>query len=529
MDLSAEFDREVAAAGLAPNERERALLFDLWSENYARRTAMRRQPFDDSERPFQPPTPPAPARGSEIPAAPETSDPLHWKSVSELSGLLASGRLSARELTLACLDRIRRFDSRLSAAMTLLEPEALAEADRADAALKRGSSAGPLCGIPYLVKDAIAIAGTPWRAGAAGRSSVVAERDATVVDSLRRAGAVLLGSARMHEYGAGLATRDGEWATGRNPWDTERIPGGSSSGSAAAVASGMVPFSLGTDSAGSIRMPAGNCNLVGIKPSYGLIPDERVLSYSWSLDTVGVLARTARDAALALEGCLGSRWRGTMTAELGASLAGRKIGVPRKYFWDRDDLRSDVRKSCEEALETLRASGARLIDVELPNLHWNDAIYTTLIAETWALHADAIRAAPERYGDWFRTHAMAGALVSADDVLRAHRLRARMAREFAAVFEEVDALVVPGQAVPATKFGGSFARALTQTRSQFMRPFNVTGLPALALPCGPSREGLPLAIDLAGPAFGEARLLSIAFAYERETRFWRRRPDETAW
>jgi aspartyl-tRNA(Asn)/glutamyl-tRNA(Gln) amidotransferase subunit A len=333
----------------------------------------------------------------------------------------------------------------------------------------------------------------------------------------------------MHELGAGMAASDGDWATGRNPYDPDRIPGGSSSGSAVGVAAGMAPCALGTDAAGSVRMPAGNCNLVGLKPTFGLLSRDGLLPYCWALDTIATMTRTVTDAGFLLEACLGVSGSGAFTHSLEAPLNARRIGVPRRYFWDRDDLRSDVRSRCEEALSVLAGAGATLVEVDLPSVTWNDAIYTTLLAETYSIHGAGLRATPDLYGPWFRLHGLAGALVTADDLNRAHRLRARLAAEACAAFGDVEALVIPGQAVPATPFSTSFAKALTQPRSQFMRPWNVTGLPAIAVPCGFSEDGLPLSISFAGPYFGEAALLSIAAAYERETAFGRQRPNEARW
>lgn len=529
MDLQAEFERERAACGIPVSEADRPAVFALWAENRDRRLALRAAPLGPDTPPFTPALPPEPSgRGAFTPEA-TTDAPLWAKSAAELAGLLRRRELSARSLTEACLDRIRTHDAVLRAFETLDAERALAEADAIDAAFARGEAASPLQGVPVAVKSFVSVDGLPHTAGSASRADAIAAGDAAPVANLRRAGAIILGTVHTHEFGAGAAIKDGPRATGRNPWNVERIPGGSSSGSAVAVSSGMVPLAVGTDSAGSIRMPAGNCNLVGLKPSFGLVPTDGVFPYCWSLDTVGTLSRTVTDAAIFLEAMVGPGARGRYSARLDMPLKGRVLGVPRAYFWDRDDIREDVRAACEAALDLLQKAGAELRTVEIEDVAWNDAIYTSLLAEVWAVHRDAIAARPHLYNDWFRVNAIAGGIASAADLIAAHRMRGRLARAFARVFDAVEALVLPGQAVPATPFATSFTHALTQPRSQFMRPFNVTGLPAIAVPCGFSADGLPLSINFAAPAHCEAALLSIARSYERETGYGQQRPDESAW
>lgn len=529
MSLSEEFELECAAMGLSLEDRDRELVFELWAENRPRRDALRAQLLEPEAEPFETPGPRAASAPVPFEAPAPSGDELHWKSAAELSGLLARREVSASELTEACLARIELYDRAL-AAFELTRPESAMRAARAaDQAFARGDVAGPLQGIPVACKSFVAARGLPHTAGASSRAHVIAGHDAVLLRNLKSAGAIHFGQVRTHEFGAGMATRDGPRATGRNPWNLDRIPGGSSSGSAVAVASGMVPGAVGTDSAGSVRMPAANCNLVGLKPTFGLVPTGGVHPYAWSLDTMGTLTRTVTDAALYLEGMLGPGCGGRYAATLNTSLKGRIIGVPRRYLWERDDIRADVRADCEAALETLAASGATLRDVRIRGIEWNDAIYTTLISEVYSIHRDGIRRNPDYCGDWFRANTLAGALFTAEDVHRAHRVRRSLAAEFARVFDEVEVLVLPGQAEPATPFSNSFAKALTQPRSQFMRPFNVTGLPAISVPCGFSEEGLPLAINFAGPAYGEITVMSVAHGFERETGFGRLRPDESAW
>ncbi len=528
MKLEAEFNRECEAMGLGLNDHDRELVFALWSENRSRRNALRAVEFGPEDLPFAPPSRGALPQRMPFSAPRHSGDPLHWSTAAELSGLLERGELSSRELTQACLDRIEAFNPSLFAFEHVDPDAALRDASLADEARCRGEHK-PLLGIPVACKAFVSAAGMPFTAGAASRAQIIAESDAEVLSNLKNAGAIHLGQLRTHEFGAGMARLDEPRATGRNPWNPALIPGGSSSGSAVSVAAGMIPGAVGTDSAGSIRMPAANCNLVGLKPTLGLVPTDGVFPYSWSLDTVGILTRSVLDAALYLEGMLGPDGAGRYAHSFGSSTGTTTIGVPRKYFWEGDDIREDVRVCCEAALDALTASGAVLRDVEVDGIEWNDAIYTALISEVYSVHRDGIRAGKNYCGDWFRANTLAGGLLCAEDVNRAHRMRGRLAREFARIFREVDVLVLPGQAVPATPFADSFKKALTQPRSRFMRPFNVTGLPAVSVPCGFSSDGLPLAINLAAPAFGDKELLNIAWRFERETGHTRSRPDETAW
>lgn len=527
--MNGDFDTDCRAAGIRIDEQDREVVFALWQENRQRRLALRDAQFAPEEPVFSLAFQPVQSNADRFAPPAETQEVLHYKPAAELAGMLRRREISAREIAEAILQRIETHDPILKAFERIDGQRALQAADAADVAFSRGDDLGPLQGIPVACKAFVAAQGLPHTAGSLSRSDILAADDAELLANLRDAGAVYFGQLNTHEFGAGAATKDGPRATGRNPWNIDRIPGGSSSGSAVAVASGMLPGAVGTDSAGSIRMPAGNCNIVGLKPTFSLVSSDGVFPYSWSLDTAGILSRTVVDAGLYLEGMIGKEAQGRYSSTLDKGLCGRVLGVPRSYFWDRADIRDDVRVACEKVLEVLQRAGAILREIEIEGVEWNDAIYTTLLAEVWSVHRDAINSRPELYNDWFRQNTIAGGIATAHDVVAAHRMRGRLAKEFARVFREVEALVLPGQAVPATPFAKSFTTALTQPRSQFMRPFNVTGLPAIAVPCGFSEDGLPVAINFAGPVYGDSDLLSIARGYERETEYWRQHPDESKW
>lgn len=532
----ARLEMELQAAGLVLPEMERQRLLPVWEDNLDRRSRLRAEPFSFDDLTFEgfgrnvsASVRPTPLARAETQPAPTDGDPCDL-TLAEQSVLLAAGALSSAELTDAYLRRIERHDVALNAFITVDEVGARRAAVRADCERAAGATRGPLHGIPVAVKDMIAVAGLPLTAGSRLLADNVAAADAEAVARMRAGGAVVLGTNTLQEFGTGPSVPDGPRATGRNPWDLARIPGGSSSGSAVAVAAGLCSAALGTDSAGSVRMPATFTGIVGLKPTRGLVSVKGVLPFCWSLDTVGTLTRGVADAALVLDALTGCQPApGGFGGSLDASVKGTRLGVLRRGFVDASDVRDDVRTAFEASLDLFRALGATTEDIELPTVAWNDAIYTSLLAEAYFVHAATLRERPEAYSEWLRTQLYAGALVTADDLSRARRLQGRMVREAVAALGHVDAFALPGQAEPAPLFSASLRPALTQPRSRFTRPWNITGLPVLAVPCGFSREGLPLSVHLVGRPFGEALLFQLGCAYQRETDWHRRRPDGAKW
>lgn len=519
---------ELRAVGLVIGAEDFARVLPVWEENLPRRAALRAERFGLDEAPHMaaPDRTEAvlrqPARQKVLTGSTGTLD-LCELDLVEQAELLRRRKLSARELTSAYLDRMNRHDPFLRAYVSVAE-RTMDEARRADREIKAGKIRSALHGVPVAIKDHIAVAGLRMTCGSRLFAEHWPARDAAATARLREAGAIIIGTNTMHEFGAGPALPDGDLATGRNPWDPSRIPGGSSSGSAVAVAAGLCSAALGTDSAGSVRIPAAYCGVVGLKPSYGWISREGVAPYCWSLDTPGILARGVRDGA-AMFGAM----TGHAIQDLEAGVRGMRIGVLRRYFLDAPDIRDDVRAATGAAFALLRRLGAKLVTIDIPSVDRNDAIYTTFCAEAYALHAGNLRERAGAYSDWFRTQLYAAATATADDLLRARRLQGRMLREALAALGKVDALILPGQAEPATPFGSSFRPALTQARTRFTRPWNITGLPAIAVPCGFSQEGLPLSLQIVGRPFDEATVLRVARAYERETNWRHRRPDSSKW
>jgi len=459
-------------------------------------------------------------------------DELAYATIRELGARFRRRELSPVELVRAQLARIEALDPALSAFVTLTADQALADARAAEAALRRGDP-GPLTGVPVAYKDLYATRGVRTTAGSALLADWVPDHDATCVARLARAGVVMLGKLITHEFAFGIQFPGHRFRPARNPWNAAHIPGGSSSGSGAALAAGLVAGSLGSDTGGSIRGPAAFCGVVGLKPTYGRASRAGVVTLSWTLDHTGPMARTVEDAALLLGALAGhdpadpASSRAPVadyTAGLGQPVRGLRIGVPRDYF--HDGLDPEVARAFEEALAALRGLGALVEDVEIPHIWDAWAFMAIMLAEAFAYHERDLRERPGLYGEVLREKMLAGALVSASEYVQAQRLRARLAGAMAAVLRRVDVLATPTTPKPAPTFATVHDPDFPFARSN-MAPFNMSGLPALALPCGFSASGLPLSLQLAGRPFDETTVLRVGHAYEQATAWHRRRPPLT--
>lgn len=467
-----------------------------------------------------------------------TDDALCDLDLQGVSGAIARRDVSCVEATEAYLRRIERHEPVLRAYITVMSDEALAQAKAADAELARGVRRGPLHGVPLALKDLIAYAGVTMTAGSRLLADHVPDRHATVTERLRSAGAVILGKLAMHEFAFGRPATDGPFPTGRNPWDVRRGPAGSSSGSAVAVAAGLCAGALGSDTGGSIRGPASMCGIVGLKPTYGLVSRSGVLPMDWSLDHVGPMTRSVWDSAAILQAIAGHDAADVSTrsgpvpdyvAGLESGVRGTRLGLLRRYYVDWTGLQEDVRRPALAAFDELRRQGATIEEVDLPTLDLAPAAWAAFLAEMWAYHAETFRARPDAYAEGTRTRLRMGALVTARDYLHAQRVRARLSREVSALLERVDALVFPGQAAPALRFEDISSRELMPPSARYTSPWNLVGLPAIVVPCGMSRDGLPVSIQIVGRAFDEPTVLRIARAYEAATDWHRRRPDPAGW
>jgi aspartyl-tRNA(Asn)/glutamyl-tRNA(Gln) amidotransferase subunit A len=467
-----------------------------------------------------------------------SDDALCDLDLSGISKAIHAGKASSAEATEAYLRRIERHDGVLKAYITVMAERALAQARTADDELRRGTRRGPLHGVPIGLKDLIAVAGVRMTAGSRVMADRVAERDADVTERLHAAGAVILGKLSMHEFAFGRPVVDGAFPTGRNPWDVAHEPAGSSSGSGVAVAAGLCAGALGSDTGGSIRGPAARCGIVGLKPTYGLVSRRGVVALSWSLDHVGPMTRTVRDTAVLLQAIAGqdpgdpstrNAQVGDYTAELESGVRGMKLGLLRRFYVDSPGLNADVKSAAFTAFDALRGQGATIEDVDAPTLDLAGAIWVTMLSEVYEFHRETIRDQPQNYGEGIRTRIYMGALVTAADFQRGQRLRARLRREVMALLDGVDALVFPGHAAPAQRFEDISTGQIVVPGSRYTNVWNLLGLPAVVVPCGFSRDGLPLAIQIVGRPFDEATVLRVARAYERATDWHTKRPESEAW
>ena len=456
-------------------------------------------------------------------------DEVVYATIAELGARYRRRELSPVEVTQVLLARIEKLDPVLHAFVTVTADRALADARAAEEALHAGD-ARPLLGIPVGHKDIYLTRGIRTTGGSALLADWIPEEDATCVKCWRAAGTVLLGKLITHEFAFGIQMPGHRFPPARNPWSLEHIPGGSSSGSGAALAAGLVAGATGSDTGGSIRGPAAFCGVVGLKPTYGRVSRAGVLSLSWTLDHAGPMARTVEDCAYLLQALAGHDAADPASsrapvedyvAPLAGGIRGLRIGVPRAYFFEGID--PEVERAFEEALGTFRRLGAEVRDVEIPSIGAAPSFLLILMAEAFAYHERDIRERPELYGDVLRERILTGALVTASEYVQAQRIRSRICREVAEVFGRVDVLATPTTIKPATPFAQAQDPEFGFPRSN-MPPFNLTGSPTLALPCGFSSSGLPLSLQLSGRAFEEGTVLRAGYAYERETAWHTRRP-----
>ncbi len=455
---------------------------------------------------------------------------IEFLGIAELGRRYRRRELSPVDVATAHLDRIGRLDKTLNSYVTVTAERALSDARAAEAELARGN-AGPLSGVPVGYKDLYATKGIRTTAGSALLADWIPDHDATCVTRLQQAGMVMLGKLITHEFAFGIQFPGHRFPPARNPWNLDHIPGGSSSGSGAALAAGLAVGALGSDTGGSIRGPAAACGIVGLKPTYGRVSRAGVVTLSWTLDHTGPMARSVEDCALMLQALAGydpadpasSREPvSDYTAGLAAGVRGLRIGIPRDYFFH--GVAPEVVTAFDAAIGTLRGLGAEVKDVVIPSIWSSSALMVIMLTEAYAYHARDLRERPELYGEVLREKMMAGALFTADEYVQAQRLRARLVEEAHRVLEEVDLLATPTTPGTTPAFAAVHDPNFPFARSN-MFPFNMTGLPALALPCGFAPNGLPISLQLAGRPFEEATVLRAGHAYEQATEWHRRRPD----
>lgn len=454
-------------------------------------------------------------------------------TIAEAAHALHDRTLSPLALAEACLSRIAAHDGRLHAFITVTAASARASARRAEAEIAAGQWRGALHGIPLGIKDIYATAGIRTTAHSRLLLDHVPTEDAVVVARLKAAGAIILGKLATHEFAFGGPSSDLPFPPARNPWDLARVPGGSSSGSGAAVAAGLCLGATGSDTGGSIRDPAGFCGLAGLKPSFGRVSRRGVLPLSHTLDTCGPMAWTSEDCALLLQAMAGHDAQDPASVDAGVpdyraaldgTARGLRIGVVRHFYAGEGGATAEVIEAIDAALAVMRDLGAHIEEVTLPDLaDFHACGRAILLAEAYAIHRPSLEARPEAYGQWVRERLRLGAFITAEDYVAAQRLRRRLVERTLRAMEHVDLLVT------ANQFGGPLRFTELKifppiTRPFVSMPFNLTGQPALALCCGFDREGLPLSLQIAGRAFDEAGVLRLGDAYERATPWRGRRP-----
>ncbi len=414
------------------------------------------------------------------------------------------------------LREIERLDAKLNAFITVTGEAALAEAAVRDEELARGIDRGPLHGIPIAHKDLMRTKGVRTTAGSKIFADYIPKRDAAIVTRLREAGAVSVGKTGLHELAYGITSNNPHFGAIHNPWDLARIPGGSSGGSAAAVAAGIVPFTTGSDTGGSIRVPASFCGVVGLKPTFGRVNISGVLPLGFSQDHVGPITRTVRDAAIAFQAMADDPTDYVPPAD--ADLAGVRIGLPEDFFMEQVD--PEVEASVRAAFDTAARIGGRVVEVKVPDMEaLRSAAATCLLVEA----ASALRPFLDRRAD-FSADVLPkldqGKGISAIDYIEAQRTRRRIGRQFAKLFEEVDCIFTPTTPMPAPRIGQTmleFKGASEEVRAaatRFTRGMNALGLPAISIPCGFSLSGMPIGLQMIAAARQEDRLLHAAAAME---------------
>jgi len=472
---------------------------------------------------------------------------MPYQSITEAANDLRSGMTTPTELLVETLERIDQLDGEIKAFVTVMRDEAMADAEKAEQEQRTGLFRSPLHGIPIGVKDIVAVKDVRLTAGSKVLADYIATEDAAVVEQLRRAGAIIVGKTNTHEFAYGTYT-----PPTRNPWDTTRIPGGSSGGSAAALAAGMCLGAIGSDTGGSIRIPAACCGITGLKPTYGRVSCYGVIPLSWSLDHVGSMGRSVEDCAIIFDAIArydprdpnsisGPPAAASASLIAGAegrdplSLQGIKLGVPAETFVA--PLDAEVRAAWQAALLVLKEEGVEVVDVDLPlatmtmyrNIQRPEATLAHMQKGWFPAHLN-------EYTEQTRESLLKGQHIPAIDYLQAQHERRLFSSAVRAVMQEVNALVLPTIPIPAfpvEQIGQEIAidgvmEDTTSALLRLTRAFNLAGLPAITLPCGFTANGLPIGLQVAGKPFEEAMILRVAHAYQLLTDWHRREIDTTS-
>ncbi|MGZ5537565.1 MAG: amidase [Chthoniobacterales bacterium] len=463
-------------------------------------------------------------------------------SLSEASELIRFRKLSPVELTQACLSRIERLNNKLNAFITVTADAALAQARAAEGEIQRGHWKGPLHGIPIALKDLIDTAGVRTTAGSGVFKDRIPAQDAEVVRRLKAAGAVFLGKLNLHEFAYGGSSAISYFGPVHNPWDLACSPGGSSGGSAAAVAARLCYAAIGTDTGGSVRQPASYCGIVGLKPTYGRVSTSGVTPLSWSLDHIGPMTRTVKDAMLVLQVIAGYDAHDTSSinapipdyaSAIKGPTSSLRLGIPRAFFYD--DLHPEIREAMEAAFAVLRTLTAPQHDVaplasDATYSSWTEPYGAVLTAEAYTYHQEFIAQTPDLYQAPTLKRIRAGADVTAAKYIQSKRELESVRRSIAHAFDDVDLLITPTvRILPPTivdlQGDPDAARAKELAMLHNTRPLNFPGLPTISVPCGFTRSGLPIGMQISARLGDEERACRLAYAYEQSTDWHKREPN----
>lgn len=465
-------------------------------------------------------------------------DVLIARPIHQLAPLLEKKEISPLELFNEAMERIHQLQPKLNSFITITEEEGRKAATEAEDEIRKGQYRGPLHGIPISIKDLFATRGVRTTAGSKVLAKWIPDYDATAVAHLQQAGMVLVGKTNMHEFAYGVTNDNPHYGPARNPWEPTRVPGGSSGGSAAAVASSQCAASLGSDTGGSIRTPAAVCGVVGLKPTYGRVSRYGAVPLAWSLDHVGPLTKSVEDAAIILAAIAGpdpmdpsssSRPIPDYRKDMRGGIRGLRMGVPRQYFWENVD--PEIQKLVSAAIRQMESLGAMRVEVDIPALENCAAMEAHItLAEATSYHEPYLKKQADDYGPAVRTNLEAGRYLLATDYVKSQRARTLLQRNFNEAFKRADVIVSPTLPALPPLVGevwvqsGDLREHVIDAFLRFNIPYDLTGLPAISVPCGFSSAGLPIGLQIGGRAFEEGTILKFAHAYEQSTDWHRARP-----
>ena len=460
-------------------------------------------------------------------------------TIGNLSSHIQNKKVSPVEITQAILDRISRLNPKVNAYITVLEDQAMEKAKIAEKDIMEGNYKGPMHGIPVAVKDNMEAKGFKTTCASKVRENHISTFNATVVERLQQAGAILIGKLNMQEFAIGATSTDSHFGPVRNPWDTSRIPGGSSGGSAAAIGSSIAMGTLGSDTRGSGRIPASLCGIVGLKPTYGLASNYGITPVAWSLDHPAPMTGTVEDAAIMLQAIAGYDPNDPSTVDIPLpdyraatlkDIKGLKLGLPANYFFDEID--PEVEKAVREALKVFKDLGASVEDVTIPKVEFVPVAGSFVSpAEQFTYHEDSVKNHFQDYSANVRERILTGSVMLATDYIKSQQYRNLLRRDVHKILERFDALLTPTTAATAPKIGGGTVniggveKNVLKLLSLFTAPWNLTGQPAISVPCGFGPNNMPVGLQIVGRSFDEEMIIRVANAYEANTSWHEKRPE----